>query len=111
MSKSDPYSIDAINHYGADSQIIKAIEELAELQQALAKFLNHRHYNQSTDNLVDNVVDEMIDVYTMLDQMTLLFSNTEKIRRAKKRVKKQLLTELELLKITKKNGTKKGNGK
>lgn len=60
----------AIEVYGEISQIVKAIEELSELQQALAK-----HLNGYTD--IDNIAEEMADCRIMLDQLDYIFSVEE----------------------------------
>lgn len=62
---------EAIATYGAKNQIIVAIEELAELQKELCKFLR--------DNKTDNIAEEIADVTIMLDQMIMLFSSQETI--------------------------------
>lgn len=59
----------AIAHYGRGTQQLKAIEELSELIQALAK----------ADD-PDNIAEEMADVRIMLDQMEIIFDNREAVR-------------------------------
>lgn len=56
----------AIEHYGRETQIITAIEEMAELIQAICKRL--RGY----DNF-DNFSEEMADVNIMLRQLYMMF--------------------------------------
>ena len=59
----------AINHYGEDSQQLKAIEELSELIRALAR----------ADD-AENVAEEMADVRIMLDQLELILDNRDLVR-------------------------------
>ena len=59
----------AIAHYGRGPQQLKAIEELSELIQALAK----------ADD-PDNIAEEMADVRIMLDQLELMFDNHSQVR-------------------------------
>lgn len=61
-----------IAHYGKNHQIVKCIEELGELQCALARYIND-DLRFTTDELMDNVREEIADVYFMLDQMAHAF--------------------------------------
>lgn len=78
---------DAIETYGKQAQVIKAIEELSELQQALAKSLNGY-----TD--ISNIAEEIGDCRIMLDQLDYIFdveneswkAYDEKLYRLKKRM-------------------------
>lgn len=56
---------DAIEHFGKHNQIKQAIEEMAELIQALLKL--YRHPENS------NVEEEIADVKIMIRQLELLF--------------------------------------
>jgi hypothetical protein len=56
----------AVNRYGAKKQITMAVEEMAELIQQLAKFINDRGNKE-------NVCEEIADVSIMLDQLFLIF--------------------------------------
>ena len=49
------------DHYGKEHQTIKAIEELAELIQALAK------------GDIENIIEEIADVRVMLEQIEYLY--------------------------------------
>lgn len=49
------------DHYGKEHQTVKAIEELAELIQALAK------------GDIDNIKEEIADVRVMLEQIEYLY--------------------------------------
>jgi phosphoribosyl-ATP pyrophosphohydrolase len=53
----------AISHFGADHQLDKLIEEMAELTQAIIKRTQgHEH----------NIAEEIADVQIVLDQLKLL---------------------------------------
>lgn len=56
----------AVQTYGKNAQVDKAIEEMAELTKALLK---ERHNNGS----VDDIIEEIADVYIMLSQLCLIF--------------------------------------
>ena len=60
----------AIRKYGPGAQRDKAIEELSELIQALAR----------ADD-AENIAEEMADVRIMLDQLELIFRNSQKVAR------------------------------
>ena len=60
-------------HYGARSQMLKCCEELSELEAAILKHLN------KDGNNTEEVLDEMADVYVMLEQMKNVFPFGENI--------------------------------
>lgn len=54
-----------MNYYGRRHQMLKAIEELTELAEVLIKVL--------TKNVgLERIMDEMADVYVMLEQVRIL---------------------------------------
>ena len=53
--------------YGAKPQMLKCCEELSELETAILKFVN-----KGINNTVE-ILDEMADVYIMLEQMKSVF--------------------------------------
>ena len=58
----------AINTFGANQQIIKAMEELGELSTALA-----RYFTKGED--YQNIYEEIADVEIMCSQLRLIFDN------------------------------------
>lgn len=60
----------AIDTYGPNAQKLKAIEELGELIQAIAKYENGIGYRAS-------VIEEIADVEIMLEQLKLIYFITE----------------------------------
>lgn len=72
-------ALNALKYYGAKAQSAKAIEELAELQQAIAKWLTSTYTELITEEkrkeICDNIIEEIADCYIMLYQMTLCFEN------------------------------------
>jgi hypothetical protein len=72
MDKTREILIKAIYTYGAEKQIIKAIEEMSELEQTLCKHL------LGCGNL-DHIDEEMADVMIMLEQLTMIFGNDDDI--------------------------------
>lgn len=80
----------AINTYGVENQIIKTVEELSELSQALCKFLS-KPYTESDRTILDNIYEEMADVEIMLEQCKMIFYESEdKINDYKKKKIKRL---------------------
>lgn len=81
----------ALEHYGADAQALKCIEEMGELSRALARALNP---NELAD--VANICEEIADVSILLDQLYLHFGK-EYIMRLKlsklKRLKERMDAE------------------
>lgn len=68
----------AIDWYGSTHQVDMAIEEMAELTQALCKI--KRAWSKET---FVNVLEEIADVQIMLDQMRLIYGQTAEIETAK----------------------------
>lgn len=66
----------AINHYGSDAQIVKAIEELGELIVELARYRNFLGNVQA-------LREELADAFVMLNQMELIFGDVTEIEIAK----------------------------
>lgn len=65
----------AITTWGGRQQINKAIEEMSELTQRLAKWQNREVKGPGFDAYGDPtpVIEEMADVYIMLEQLTEIF--------------------------------------
>lgn len=99
---------EAIDHYGEESQLDIAIEEMSELTKAICKYKRHKksiNSNSSSVNkqikeweryyvTIDDIKEEIADVYVMLEQLTVIFNckervsaiASEKIRRLKARI-------------------------
>lgn len=85
----------AIEKYGAQAQVVVALEEMAELQQALTKFLRGNPDQR-------NINEEMADVSIMLEQLKLIFNNRaavthwehKKLTRLEQRLKAQAIKNM-----------------
>lgn len=55
-----------IDHYGVLTQQLKAIEELAELQRAIARII----LNPNSAEARENLIEEIADVLIMIDQVS-----------------------------------------
>lgn len=87
--KKDLYE-DLIMKYG-EAQVVVAIEELSELQKELCKSLREKENKNA-------ILEEMADVYIMLDQMKIWFmlddaAIEQKIEEKNKRTKERFLNE------------------
>lgn len=60
----------ALAEYGPLNQILMTFEEMAELQQALNKFVRK---DEGLDDVVKNIAEEIADVEIMLTQMKYMF--------------------------------------
>lgn len=91
----------AINTYGLENQMIKTIEELSELSQALCKAvvrLNQPNGATLTDDLksVDNIFEEICDVEIMLAQCKIMFQCEKEVQDWKDKKLKRLKSRLEV---------------
>ena len=81
----------AINTYGVENQMIKTVEELSELSQALCKSLIRLNYTKEKispeDDLksVDNIFEEMADVEIMLEQCKIMFQYDKEVNKWKQK--------------------------
>lgn len=92
----------AIHKYGTINQIIKTIEELGELQQALSRSVARlldppqRKVNLSYDlKNIDNLFEEMADVEIMLEQCKMLFQCSAEVEEWKQKKINRLKERLE----------------
>lgn len=69
---------EAIEHYGKEPQMIVAIEELSELIKELTK-------NLRGENNEDHIAEEIADVHIMINQLELMFENSQSVRTWKER--------------------------
>lgn len=61
----------AIEKFGRNAQMIVAIEELSELQKELTKALRNKAK-------ISSIIEEMADVYIMLEQLFWIFNIQDK---------------------------------
>lgn len=84
----------AINKYGTAHQISKAIEEIGELNTALARY--QQHGRKCTEEEMYNIREEIADVTVMTDQLKMIFGaatidriRAEKLIRLRDNMKKE----------------------
>ena len=65
----------AIDKFGADNQMLKCIEEMAELTKEMSKYLNLsiKLSEAQLAQVSSNICEEIADVQIVLEQMKLLF--------------------------------------
>jgi len=73
--------LDAIKTFGSEYQIDRAIEELAELTQALLKY--RRAGEADLGDALKNVHEEIVDVQIVLEQLKMLFAYDKQIEQTK----------------------------
>lgn len=73
---------DAIDYYGEKNQVDVAVEEMAELTQALMKERRCDEEWRRPDLRV-HVAEEMADVEIMLEQLKIIFKNEEAVEQWK----------------------------
>jgi len=75
----------AINTYSVENQMIKTVEELSELSQALCKSLIRLNYTKEKISLesVDNIFEEIADVEIMLEQCKIMFQCDKEVNKWK----------------------------
>jgi hypothetical protein len=102
MSK-DKILRDAIKTFGVDSQIDMAIEEMSELTKALLKMrrISNGHatvsekFTQSKTAFFD-ISEEMADVKIMMQQLEMIFANTDEVLELEKQKIERLQQKLNL---------------
>lgn len=91
----------AINTYGVENQLIKTVEELSELSQALCKSSIRLNYTKGKISLeddlkyVDNIFEEMADVEIMLEQCKIMFQCDKEVNKWKQEKIQRLERRLE----------------
>lgn len=81
----------AIDHYGVGAQVMKAIEEFAELTQALCKASAAEGLApERVAEIADNLSEEMADALIMWEQLLLIFGNSEDVSEWLERKKERL---------------------
>lgn len=63
--------------YGDKNQIIVSIEECNELSAILAKFTRYHDSDTAISELKDKVLDEVTDVYVVLEHVKAIFGITQ----------------------------------
>lgn len=79
MEKMDAQREAAVEHYGVEAQMIKTMEELGELTQAVARVLL---WGNGEDEL-ENLREEMADVSIMLNQLEMIFGDVADVEEQK----------------------------
>lgn len=87
----------AIERYGVGAQVMKAIEEFAELTQALCRAsAAEGQPKERVAAIADNLSEEMADALIMWEQLLLIFGNSEDVSEWLERKKARLERRLAL---------------
>lgn len=65
----------AISHYAEAHQVIKAVEEMAELTNELAKATT-----DSSRTTLEKIADEIADVTIMMEQLAIMFNINQHVQ-------------------------------
>lgn len=84
----------AINTYGVENQMIKTVEELSELSQALCKILTSK-FTDDNSEIFENIYEEMADVEIMLEQCKIMFQCDKEVNKWKQKKIERLEKRLE----------------
>ena len=84
----------AIDSYGRVNQVIKTVEELSELSQALCKILTSK-FTDDNSEIFENIFEEMADVEIMLEQCKIMFQCDKEVNEWKQEKIKRLERRLE----------------
>lgn len=90
----------AINRFGNINQMLKASEELAELNQALMKYLQAVDSDTSAEVMArirDHVSEEMADVVITMEQLSIILHNVDDMHTWKRKKQQRLLERLDQL--------------
>lgn len=66
---------EAVNHYGTNKQLIKAVEEMSELTKELCKAAAEH----STETHMAGITEEIADVEIMLEQLKIICDNRAEV--------------------------------
>lgn len=84
----------AIDSYGRVNQVIKTVEELSELSQALCKILTSK-FTDDNSEIFENIFEEMADVEIMLEQCKMIFQCDKEVNEWKHKKIERLERRLE----------------
>lgn len=84
----------AIDSYGRVNQVIKTVEELSELSQALCKILTSK-FTDDNSEIFENIFEEMADVEIMLEQCKIMFQCDKEVNKWKQKKIERLEKRLE----------------
>lgn len=82
-----------IDEHGFVIELVVAMEECAELAQAISKIIRDRTF--ANKQLIDHLSEEMADVTIMLDELGMIFKNTCDVAAWRKRKLERMEKRLE----------------
>ena len=85
----------AVEKYGHIHQMMKAMEEMGELERAIARMIEHNLETKDPEppELIENLIEETADVWIMVKQLTFILgvdlvteAEAQKLRRLAERM-------------------------
>ena len=73
----------AVSTYGPDAQMKMMVEEMSELTKAICKLWRARPGSPEAFEAERSIIEEAADVQIMLDQIRIIFGDTEEIEQQK----------------------------
>lgn len=88
---------DALGKWGKDTQILIAVEEMAELTFWLCKMIreNPAKYSRRESEILSAIIEEMADVEVIFGQLKYLFDNEVLVESIRNLKKKRMLKRIE----------------
>ena len=77
MHKIQPIYYNAVKHFGKENQLLKCVEEMTELQQAIIKY---QLSNIDRSGLLLNLIEEIVDVEIMIKQIKTIFNSDAEVQ-------------------------------
>lgn len=65
----------AVKHFGEENQLLKCVEEMAELQQVIIKFKLCETSSPKNKEFFLNLIEEIVDVEIMINQIKTIFNS------------------------------------
>ena len=75
MHNINPIYAKAVKHFGEENQLLKCVEEMAELQQAIIKFKLYETSTPNNKEIFLNLIEEIVDVEIMINQIKTIFNS------------------------------------
>ena len=85
MTRTELY-IKLLNKFGEEKQMLKCVEELNELAQAICKYMSpcFRDSSKHEEKGIENIIEEISDVEIMIEQLKFILNiNDDDVRKMK----------------------------
>ena len=79
FANSSDVFVGCLERYGWSHEFIMLAEECSELTQAAMKLHRVQHNSEERGKALDHLAEEMADVRIMLEQLTMMFDNDQRV--------------------------------